>query len=218
MCFSAQADVVTGLVVGVLAFDAIRHVHGRAEAALAAVPLVLAGHLLVEAVVWWGLEGRVDHVLWRAALSSYLVVAFGVLPVLVPAAVAALEPEEDRWRMRWFQALGAAVAVVLTYAVLRGPVSATVQGRHIDYQVDLWHGGILVGLYVVATCGSLLASRHEHVRWFGAVNLLAAAVLAWLSRSSFISLWCGWATVTSVVVAVHLRRARPPRPPVPAVS
>ena len=104
------------------------------------------------------------------------------------------------------------MAVVLTYAVVRGPVRASIQGHHIAYDVDLWYGGLIVALYVVAVCGSLLMSKRSHVRWFGVANLLAACLLAWLSQSAFISLWCVWAAVTSVAVAVHLRYAgRPPR-------
>jgi hypothetical protein len=32
-------------------------------------------------------------------------------------------------------------------------------------------------------------------------------LLAWVDRNGFVSLWCGWAAVTSVAIAVHLRHA-----------
>jgi hypothetical protein len=54
VCFAPEADLVTGVVVGVVAIDAVRHVQRRAELPLAAIPVVLAGHNLVEAVVWLG--------------------------------------------------------------------------------------------------------------------------------------------------------------------
>ena len=108
--------------------------------------------------------------------------------------------------------LGAAVAGVLMYAVVRGPVDAHIRNLHIEYSVDLWSGGVLVALYVVATCGPTLLSRYRHVRWFGMANIVAAAGLAWLMESAFISLWCLWAAVASVAIVVHLRLAdtRPP--------
>lgn len=59
--------------------------------------------------------------------------------------------------------------------------------------------------YVLATCGSLLASDHRYVRNWGAINLLAALTLAWVSRDGFISLWCLWAAITSIAIAIHLR-------------
>ena len=214
MCFSAQADLVTGVVVGAIGIDALQHARTRGEVALGAIPVVLAGHLLIEAVIWMGLEGSITESAWRPALWLYLAIAFGVLPVLVPVAVSALEPASSRERVRVFTMIGSVVAAVLMYAVIRGPVNAQIEGHHIDYRVNLWGGGVLVFLYVVATCGSLLASTHTHVRWFGVANLVAAGLLAWLSQSGFISLWCAWATLASLAVAVHLRAVHPRGPPI----
>ena len=217
MCFSAEADVVAGVVIGVIGVDALRHVRRPAERALAAVPVVLAAHLLIEAFVWWGLDGQLSRRVVLPASWAYLAIAFGVLPILVPLAVAALEPASSRRRIRPFLVVGIAVSAVLMYSVVRGPVEASIRGNHIDYRVDLWLGGALVALYLIATCGSLLTSTHAHVRWFGTANLFAALGLTWLDKASFISLWCFWATVTSVAIAVHLRFAgRPPSRLVPA--
>lgn len=212
MCFSAEADVVAGIVVGAIAVDAVRHVRQPSERALAALPVVLGVHQLIEAFVWWGLDDRVPKAAERTSVWLYLVIAFGVVPVLVPFAVRAAEPETDQRRFRVFVATGIGVATVLMYAVVRGPVHAAIQGHHISYTVDLWHGGLIVALYVFVTCGALLLSTHDHVRWFGAANIAVAAFLAWLDKTSFISLWCLWAAMTSVAVAVHLRYAE--RPPV----
>lgn len=214
MCFSAEADVVAGIVVGAIGIDAVRHVRQPSERALAALPVVLGVHQLIEAFVWWGLDDRVPSAVERTSVWLYLVLAFGVLPVLVPFAVRAVEPATDRRRFRVFVATGIGVAAVLMYAVVRGPVDASIEGHHISYVVDLWHGGLIVALYVFATCGAMLLSKHDHVRWFGAANLVAAAFLAWLDKTSFISLWCLWAAVTSVAIAAHLRYAE--RPPVRA--
>jgi len=60
VCYSLEADLIAGLVVGAVGIDAVRHVDDRRNLALAAVPLVLAAHLLVEAVAWWSLEGSVS--------------------------------------------------------------------------------------------------------------------------------------------------------------
>lgn len=212
MCFSAEADVVAGVVIGAIGLDGLRHVRRPAELWLASVPLVLAAHQLVEAVVWLGLQGRVAEEVWRPALGIYLAVAFGVLPVLMPMAVGVLEPANHRRVARGFVVVGAAVSVVLMYAVVRGPVEAQIRNLHVDYTVDLWHGGIVVALYVVATCGPTLFSQYRHVRWFGIANVGAAAGLAWLWETAFISLWCLWAAVASVAIVLHLRVADTRRP------
>lgn len=211
MCFSAEMDVAAGVVVGAIGVDALRHAPHPAEKPLAAIPLVLAAHQLIEALVWRGLEGDVPESVWRPALWAYLVIAFGVVPILVPIAVGALEPVANRRRMGVLAAIGAVVAVVLMYGLVRGPVEASIEGHHITYSIDLWYGGLMVALYVVATCGSMLLSTHRHVRWFGAANLVAVVLLAWLNNSGLISLWCLWAAVTSLAIALHLRSVnRPP--------
>lgn len=210
MCFSPEVDVLAGLVIGAVGIDAVRHVRTAAERPLAALPLVFAVHQLVEAGVWWGLEGKVGAEVGHAAEWVYLAIAFGVLPILVPVAVSALEPVAHRRRTGAFVALGSFVAVMLMYAVVRGPIEATIRGHYIAYDVDLWHGGALTALYVLATCGVLLLSDRAHVRAWGVVNLAAVLVLAWVNQAGLISLWCVWAAVTSVAIAAHLRYA-PPR-------
>ncbi len=52
----------------------------------------------------------------------------------------------------------------------------------------------------------MLVSSHRHIRWYGVVNVVAVGVLALVSATAFVSLWCVWAAVTSVAVAAHLRR------------
>ena len=205
MCFSAGADFVIGGFMVAVGIDAVRHVRRPAQRWVAAVPLVLGAHQLIEGLVWRGLEGAVDESIWRAAVWVYLVIAFAIVPVLVPVAVGALEPVAHRRRTFIFTAIGAVVAGVLMYAVVRGPVEAVIEGHHIAYAVDLWHGGLVVGLYVIATCGSLLVSSHREIRWLGGVNLVVLVVLAWADQRAFISLWCAWASVTSVLIAIWLR-------------
>jgi hypothetical protein len=205
MCFSPEADLVSGIVIGAIGIEAFRHVARPAERALAAVPVVLGVHQLVEAVVWWALRGDLPQRWVEPAATVYLLIAFGVLPILVPAAVGALEPASNRRRLAAFTALGMAVSAVLVHAIVRGPVVAVIDGHHISYRVDLWRGGLIVACYVVATCGALLVSAHRHVRWFGLVNLVIVASLVALDRNALISLWCAWAAVTSIAISVHLR-------------
>jgi len=211
MCFSAEADLVAGLGIGVVGIDALRHVRLPAERAIALLPVVLGAHLLVESVVWRGLEGSLSEAAWRSAMTVYLLIAFGLLPVLVPIAVGALDvTAAHRARVRWMTGIGTLVAGVLTYAVARGPVEASIEGHHIAYRVDLSFGGTLVVLYVLVTCGSLIASKHRKVRLFGALNLAVVALLVWLDQSAFISLWCAWAAITSIAIAAHLRTTPAP--------
>ena len=81
----------TGVGVG-----ALRQVGVPRQKWLASIPLVLGTHQLIEAVVWWGLEGHFPETVWRFATWWYLTIAFGLLPILVPVAVGALEPVSNQ--------------------------------------------------------------------------------------------------------------------------
>jgi hypothetical protein len=213
MCFSPEADLIGGCVVGALGVDAVRHVRHvqrpRGALALACLPLILGGHQIVEAFVWWGLQGDVPHGVERVALWCYLLIAFVLLPVFVPLAVASIERAGWRRRlMAGFAALGAGVAVTLLLAMVRGPVTVRLRPYHLAYGLKLHGGFVVVLLYVVAVCGALLLSGERHVVTFGVVNAAAIGIIAWLTIDGFASVWCGWAAVTSGAIAAHLRFSR----------
>ena len=91
--------------------------------------------------------------------------------------------------------------------MLRGPVVVHLGANHLSYDVGLPDGLLIVTLYVVATCGALLMSSHRDIVVFGLINLPVVVLLALLNANGFASLWCAWAAVASVMIAVHLRRA-----------
>jgi len=215
VCFSPQADLVGGIVVGAIGIDAVRNVHRRHDhIALAALPLVLGAHQIIEAFVWLGLQGHMPHTVERIALWAYLLIAFVVLPVFVPLAVLSNEPlRRRRLAMAPLVALGLVVAGVLFAAMVRGPVNVRLRPYHLAYGIDLRHGGVIVGLYVLAVCGTLLLSSRRRIVTFGIINVIAVGVIAWLTIDGFASVWCGWAAITSGAIALHMRVGRSDRLP-----
>lgn len=211
VCFSAQADLVGGMVLGVIGIDVARHVdHRRDHLAVAALPLLFAAHQLDEAFVWWGLQGHVNESVGRASTWLYLLFAFVVLPLYVPLAVRSLEPPgRRRMTMTIFVGLGAVVSAVLLAAMIRGPVTASLDDFHVKYGIQMAYGGLIVAAYVLATCGSAVFSGYRHIATFGLVNLIVVAVLAVLMIDGFASLWCGWAALTSCAIALHIRFSSP---------
>ena len=211
MCFSPQADIAGGLLIGVIGVDAVRHIGQRREfIALAWIPVLLGAHQFIEALVWLWLQGHVPREIGRVALWAYLLIAFVVLPVFIPLAVIALEPTRRRKQMMVpFALLGAVIAGTLFAAMIRGPVGVRLAPYHLAYSIRLPDGLLVVALYVVAVCGPLLVSGYRNVMLFGVVNLVAVIVIARLTISGFASVWCGWAAVTSAAIALHCRFAKP---------
>lgn len=222
MCFSPQGDLAGGAVVMAIGIDACRHLHGRREyRMLAVVPLLLGAHQVDETFVWWGLQGHVPRAVGSVAMWIYLVFALVVLPVLVPSVVLALErTRRRRLRIAPFVVLGVVVAAILLAALVRGHPVAHLGAYHIAYSIGLNDGVFVVGCYVLATCGSMLASSSRDIVWFGAANAVAAVILARLCADGFTSLWCFYAALVSGAIALRLRLSsrRGPRREVPVAS
>jgi hypothetical protein len=213
VCFSPEGDLVGGIVVTAIGVDAVRHLrHRHDHLALAALPLLLGFHQIDEAFVWWGLQGVVPHGLGRAAMWIYLLIAFVALPIFVPLVIMLLEPTSRRkWRIAPFLVIGAGVSTVLLVTMLRNRPTVTLGSYHLAYSIGLQHGIIVIGLYVVATCGSLLASGLRDIVVFGVANLVAVVILARLSADGFASLWCFYAAVACGAILLHMRYAKPHR-------
>jgi hypothetical protein len=208
MCYSPEADLIVGLVVGAVAIDALRHADRPRDVALAGVPMILAAHQLIEAFAWWGLEGRVSPELGGVAVTAFLVIALGVVPLLVPYAVWRSEPVSSRQaRMFPFVLLGAGVSAVLMFGLITSPHGAAIGGRYIAYQTTTPGGGATAGFYALAVCVPLLMSSHRRLFVFGVANVAAVVILSSLLSAGLISLWCIWAAVWSLVVARHLRES-----------
>ncbi|HXQ60041.1 MAG TPA: DUF6629 family protein [Acidimicrobiales bacterium] len=213
MCFSPEGDLAVGLVVTGIGVDACRHLRGRNNyLLLAATPVVLGAHQIDESLVWWGLQGHVPHLAGRIAMWIYLVIAFVVVPVLVPLAILRLEPKGRRRRLIGASfLLGVGVAAFLLVQLLQGPVTVRLGHFHLAYSIGLQHGILIVGLYIVATCGSLLCSGYRDIVIFGLANVVAVVVLARLTADGFASLWCFYAALASGAISLHMRMAKPHR-------
>jgi hypothetical protein len=213
MCFSAEADIVAGMVVTVIGVDAVRQAKQPAERALAVLPMLLGAHLLVEAVVWWGLTDQVAWSTGRLAMWAYLAFALCVLPLLVPLTVRAMEPDPHRRRlMAGLAVVGAAIVVVYLVGLVTEPVQVRIVGHHLEYDLGLRHGVLLAAVYAAVACGAPLLSSHRRIAEFGVANLVAVAALTWLQSNALTSLWCAWAAVASLAITAYLRHEHAPAP------
>ena len=217
MCFSPEGDLVSGVVVVAIGVDACRHLGGKEEYLfVAGLPLLLGAHQIVEAFVWWGVRGSVPSAVGTVAMWLYLLFALVALPVLGPLLVLGLErTPARRRRIVPFVAVGAVTSGILMATMLRTHPTVHEGAHHLAYSIGLQHGVAVTGLYIVATCGSMLASGFRHVFWFGISNLLAIAVLARLSADGFTSLWCFYAALASGAIALYLRIGLPRHPGAP---
>jgi hypothetical protein len=209
MCFSVEADLAAGVVLLPLAVVSLREVRHVRELPFAAVPLLLALHQLVEAVVWaWYDDRAMSQPLGHAAALLYVGFAMVVLPTLFPVAVLLLEPQGARLRVTPFVILGVAMSLVFVVEVLSAPVSVRVHPHALEYLTGIRHGDLLSVGYVEAVIGPAVLSGYRSVVAFGLVNLAGLVVVALLYVHAFASLWCVYAALSSIFIVLHMIRRR----------
>lgn len=119
----------------------------------------------------------------------------------------------DRARRRLLAAFalgGGTTGLYLLYFLLTEPTVAKVVGNHIDYVSPHFYAATVLTLYVLATCGSSLASSYRRVRWFGIATFVSLVAAGALYQTWFISIWCFFAAAISWIVLLHFLEPRSP--------
>ncbi|MFJ5829285.1 DUF6629 family protein [Streptomyces sp. NPDC093089] len=200
MCWSAAADLWAGLGITAVGVAALASVRRPADALLAALPLLLGAHQVIEAAVWHSGGGT------GPATLAWAVIALPLLPLWVSAGVVAAARPADRPRLRAPLAAGVLTSAFLAYHLATHPVSAEIRGRTLGYAVDLPYAPLVMAGYLLATVGALLLARDRLLRALGTVTGTGAVVCAVLWSGAFVSTWCALAAVASLLLLFRIRR------------
>lgn len=208
MCFSATASFSAGIGLLLVGAVAARRVHKRSEWPYALIPSFFGLQQLVEGALWLTLP---DHAPVCQGVLTQVFSGFSQVfwPVFIPLAVLFLEGVV--WRRTVLLGLataGAAVGLFLLVLMVRHPVLAVLEAGHIKYVFPHYRELTATALYLTGVCISPLVSSHRPVRFFGVLATLSMAVSYALYANWFISVWCFFAAVLSVVVLQQLAPRR----------
>ncbi|MDH6622514.1 hypothetical protein M2271_000301 [Streptomyces sp. LBL] len=201
MCWSATTDLVAGTAVAGVGVACVARVRRVRDLPLAALPLLLGAHQIVESVVWESRGGS------GPATLAWAVIALPLLAVWVPAGTLCAAPPHARRRLGLLLTVGVATAATLAYGLATGPVTAEIRGHTVGYTFGLPHTPLLIAGYLVATVGSLLLSGDRRLLVLGVLVAVGAAACWALWRLEFVSTWCALAAVCSVALLrwIHTR-------------
>lgn len=203
MCFSATASFSAGIVllgIGTLTLKAVKQPR---ELAFAAIPMLFAIQQFSEGVIWltFGYDAPQLNVAMTYLYSFFSHVLW---PAYVPMAVLLIEPPGGRRRtLLVFAAAGVGVALYLLYFLVAFPIVSRPVGQHIEYLSPHFFAAGVMTLYLLATTVSPLVSAHRMVKFFGALALLSFGAAYYFYAAWFISVWCFFAALLSVVVYLH---------------
>lgn len=221
MCFSATASFTAGAALLVAGVVTTRFVRQPREMPYALIPVLFGIQQLIEGSLWLTFPDKAP------LLNTVLTYAFSIFshvlwPIYIPIAVYFLEAVAWRRKALLVTAAGGAmVGLYLLHYLIRLPIVATAADGHIDYVSPHFYTQIVMALYVLGTCLSPLLSSHRWVRWFGAAAILSFIAAGAFYLTWFISVWCFFAAIMSVMVVMFfLRRLAAPsaQPQMPDTS
>lgn len=213
MCFSATASFTAAAVIGGVGTVTLWKAAKLREPALlpiAAFPALFAAQQAIEGLLWLDLARPEPGVCRPLLVHAFLGYAEIFWPVFAPLAAWLVEPE--RWR-RWLIGLCLAVGVALSgyllWMMIGNPYTASAATGHIVYRNDVDYPTGIDIPYVLATTISLLLSSHRMVQLLALVILVGFATAYVGYRESYISVWCFFAAVASVLVYLFVSRSQP---------
>ena len=181
----------------------IRSARGLREVPLAAIPLLFSIQQLIEGVVW--LTFSFEAPLLNTAMTYvYSFFSHVLWPVFVPVAVLLIEPPGWRRTTLWgLSAAGGVVAAYLLYTLIAFSVVSRVTGQHIEYVSPHFFAALVMSGYLLSTAISPMVSTHRWVKLFGLLALASFVAAYYFYARWFISVWCLFAALLSLVLCVH---------------
>jgi hypothetical protein len=192
MCFSAQASFIAsgGLIVLGGASLAIAK---KEDKILAAIPFIFGIQQGFEGIQWLSLNHGNASLF---AGYAFLFFALIVWPIYIPSSVFMID-KKKRWVLRWFVAVGIAVALYFLGLSLTQTLLITKRNACINYSFGFPFEDLAITAYLVAVLEPLFISSIKMLRWFGII-VAASAVIAWLFFIfAFTSVWCFFAAAIS---------------------
>jgi len=201
MCFSATASFAASGVLATIGVATLRHVREPRALLFASVPLLFAAHQFSEGIVWLALHGELGRVALDHAVLLFTVYALGILPLLMRAAVALMEPPgRRRTVIVGLTIVGALVCLWDIAGLVLFPTHAFIEHFSIAYLNAMTSNIVVSVFYIVATCGALLLSSHRVVRTYGVVNVVGLTIVHLVKGYAFASVWCFYAAILSVML------------------
>lgn len=207
MCFSPVASFVAGTALSGVGGVTMSKAKTRWELPYASIPLLFGVQQLTEGVIWISFARP-------AVLSSasfvFMFFSHVFWPTFIPLSLALMEPK--LWRrvvLYCCTGVGLVVSAYFLFFLLTETVKTGVLNKSILYVAPHFAVTFVLSPYSVATCASCLFSSYRWVNFFGVVTFLSAVVAYRFYEQTFVSVWCFFAAILSIVIFMHIsRRAR----------
>lgn len=205
MCFSAEASFSASIVLGIVGYVAVKKTQSQSELPFASIPFLFAFQQFCEGILWLSLTNT--EFAFLKPISTYLFLIFAqiIWPTWIPYSIMLLENVQKRKTILLITfIIGLLLSIYLTYCFIFYDISAEISEHHIKYNLAfphiekyIWITGFF---YLVSTIVSTLVSSKMGMKLLGSCILLSSILTHLFTANYFISIWCFFAAIISVLV------------------
>ena len=203
MCFSAQASFGAAAVLGIIGLLCIKKAKTKNVKLLAVTPLLFAAQQAIEGIFWIGYLHDLPRIITTLATYSFVFFALLFWPVWIPFIMYKLEQHELRKSiLGTFLMGGILLACFFIWQMGCAGATAGIINGHVMYHIGLsemkyWVTGVI---YALITLGSLFVSSVPYMWTLGVASTVAAIFTLTFYKLSFISVWCFFAALISILI------------------
>ncbi len=175
-------------------------VKSKKEIPLASIPIIFGIQQFIEGLLWVYIDS-----ITLQKITTYLFLFFALLfwPVIMPLALRIIEKDKiKKLILTTFTGIGTAISIFLLIFLLNNPISTEIK-TNIQYVLNAPFPKFGTFLYIIVTCGSFLLSSEKFLKLFGIVLTLSAIISMEFYRITFVSTWCFFAAILSLIIFLH---------------
>lgn len=211
MCFSVEASFGAGIVLSVIGVASIKKVQSPSQIVFASIPLIFSVQQITEGFLWLALSNPGYAYLQQVTTYIFLLIAQIVWPVWVPLAILLAEKEVKRKTIQKLLVIvGVLLSSYMAYCLFSYNVHAKIIGYHISYVQNYPLALTIAGgvFYFIATIVPPFFSTIKRMWLLGIAILISYIITIVFYESYFVSVWCFFASVISILVFVIMNEIK----------
>ena len=209
MCFSAGASFSAAAVLGIGGTFILSQVTSKKQVLFASIPCIFALQQLCEGLVWVSLNYGLSYVWQAIGMYGFLFFAIPFWPLWIPLSTYVMETNKLIKRILfYFLLLGIIMFVLSLITLILTGATAQVLSCHIRYSVisPYISNDIVLLFYGLATIVPMFISTTKYMKLFGVVVLLSLFAAAYFYTMAFISTWCFFGAILSILIFMIVHR------------
>lgn len=171
---------------------------------VAAIPFLFAIQQFSEGLLWYNTAFHpLPKIIFQLALHAFLTFAFLIWPIWIPFSL--LMAEVVPWRKNIIAAdlfLGIGLSITNLSFAMNQEVSAQIMNHSVQYIGTAPNQALLYPFIVIFPC---FISSLKNISIFGVLILLSYLVAEYFYENTFVSVWCFFAAIISILIYKILR-------------